>query len=182
MVFYYHPQAHTPDSDDWLIYVGKDKHENESLIQYGLPHDVWCELRLVSHHLLVLSVQPDACLVPGSTSMTCPQPTSTCACRLAPACTTSRSARSPSACSWSRPTQYRAPKTPASTWCTRPGATCARRPPWTLARCSPAACVSMLRSGAELNRIAGQLPRLQAGRERCAGLTSAFDCRCNALS
>lgn len=41
MVFYFYPQAYAADSDDWLIYMGKDKYENEDLIAHGLPHDVW---------------------------------------------------------------------------------------------------------------------------------------------
>ena len=44
MVFYFHPRGYNSDSEgtqDYLIYVGKDKHENEGLIKYGLPCDVW---------------------------------------------------------------------------------------------------------------------------------------------
>jgi predicted ribosome quality control (RQC) complex YloA/Tae2 family protein len=28
-------------SDGHLIYMGKDKYENEDLIKYGLPTDIW---------------------------------------------------------------------------------------------------------------------------------------------
>lgn len=35
MVFYYRT------SDGHLVYKGKDKHENEILIQYSWPEDVW---------------------------------------------------------------------------------------------------------------------------------------------
>jgi hypothetical protein len=43
MVFYYSPRGHEPDSgrDDYVIYMGKDKFENEDLIRWGLPTDVW---------------------------------------------------------------------------------------------------------------------------------------------
>lgn len=41
MVFYYYPRAHVPGKDDYLIYIGKDKYENEDLIKYALPTDVW---------------------------------------------------------------------------------------------------------------------------------------------
>jgi len=36
MVFYF-----TPSRKEFLIYMGRDKVENEDLIAYGLPHDVW---------------------------------------------------------------------------------------------------------------------------------------------
>lgn len=38
---YFHPIGYGPGKDDNLIYVGKDKHENEDLIKYGLPQDIW---------------------------------------------------------------------------------------------------------------------------------------------
>ena len=41
MVLYFSPTAHKEGSDDWMIYMGKDKFENEELIRYGLPEDVW---------------------------------------------------------------------------------------------------------------------------------------------
>ncbi|KAK9807146.1 hypothetical protein WJX73_000108 [Symbiochloris irregularis] len=41
MVFYFEPRGFGPGKNDWLIYVGKDKFENEDLISYGLPMDVW---------------------------------------------------------------------------------------------------------------------------------------------
>lgn len=43
MVFYYHPRGYVAGEgkDDYLIYMGKDKHENEDLIRYGFPVDVW---------------------------------------------------------------------------------------------------------------------------------------------
>lgn len=30
-----------PGQDDFLLYMGRDKYENEELIRYGLPSDVW---------------------------------------------------------------------------------------------------------------------------------------------
>jgi hypothetical protein len=40
MVFYYKAR---PDAGDYTIYMGADKNENEELIKYGLPEDVWYE-------------------------------------------------------------------------------------------------------------------------------------------
>lgn len=41
MVFYFSTNAHKEGEDAWLIYMGKDKHENEDLIRHGWPVDVW---------------------------------------------------------------------------------------------------------------------------------------------
>lgn len=41
MVLYFTPIGTDVDKDDWKIYMGRDKYENEDLIKYGLPHDVW---------------------------------------------------------------------------------------------------------------------------------------------
>jgi len=38
MVFFFTSASH-PESA--VIYMGKDKFENESLIEYSFPHDVW---------------------------------------------------------------------------------------------------------------------------------------------
>lgn len=38
MVFYYKAR---PDAGDYTIYMGADKNENEELVKYGLPEDVW---------------------------------------------------------------------------------------------------------------------------------------------
>jgi hypothetical protein len=43
MVYYFSPEGHDLGSNDWLIYMGKDKFENEILIKYGWPEDVWCD-------------------------------------------------------------------------------------------------------------------------------------------
>jgi hypothetical protein len=42
MVFYFYPRGHVEGTDDYMIYMGRDKYENEELIKYGLPTDVWC--------------------------------------------------------------------------------------------------------------------------------------------
>ena len=42
MVFYFYPRGWVEGSDDWIIYMGKDKYENEDLIKYGYNSDVWC--------------------------------------------------------------------------------------------------------------------------------------------
>lgn len=50
MVFYYTPRG--ADKTGHTIYVGKDKHENEELIKYGFPEDVWWHVdRLSSAHV-----------------------------------------------------------------------------------------------------------------------------------
>ena len=41
MVLYFTPIGAEAGKDDWKIYMGRDKYENEDLIKYGLPHDVW---------------------------------------------------------------------------------------------------------------------------------------------
>lgn len=43
MVFYFKPRQYaiTGNKDDFLIYMGKDKYENEDLLKYALPGDVW---------------------------------------------------------------------------------------------------------------------------------------------
>ncbi|XP_066312565.1 uncharacterized protein [Miscanthus floridulus] len=37
-----------PDAGDYTIYMGADKNENEELIKYGLPEDVWFHVDKVS--------------------------------------------------------------------------------------------------------------------------------------
>jgi hypothetical protein len=44
MVLYFSPVGHQAGSNDWLVYMGKDKFENEDLVKYGWPEDVWCAL------------------------------------------------------------------------------------------------------------------------------------------
>ncbi len=36
MVFFFESEE-----KDAIIYMGKDKYENETLIKYALPHDIW---------------------------------------------------------------------------------------------------------------------------------------------
>lgn len=40
MVFFF-DVATPPGGEPWLVYMGRDKHENEGLIAHGLPIDVW---------------------------------------------------------------------------------------------------------------------------------------------
>ena len=44
MVFFFQPRG--CEGDSYMIYMGKDKVENEELIRWGLPVDVWCVLLL----------------------------------------------------------------------------------------------------------------------------------------
>lgn len=43
MVLYFKAR---PDAGDYTIFMGADKNENEELIKYGLPEDVWYVRRL----------------------------------------------------------------------------------------------------------------------------------------
>ncbi|PAN28509.1 hypothetical protein PAHAL_5G157800 [Panicum hallii] len=45
MVLYFKAR---PDAGDYTIYMGADKYENEELIKYGLPEDVWFHVDKVS--------------------------------------------------------------------------------------------------------------------------------------
>lgn len=38
MVFYFKAW---PEVGDYTIFMGLDKHENEELIKYGFPEDIW---------------------------------------------------------------------------------------------------------------------------------------------
>lgn len=38
MVFYFKAR---PEDGDYTIFMGIDKHENEELIKYGFPEDIW---------------------------------------------------------------------------------------------------------------------------------------------
>ncbi|PSC73498.1 Coiled-coil domain-containing 25 [Micractinium conductrix] len=48
MVFFFTPRGHGPGPDDWLLYMGVDKYENEDLIKYSLPTDVWFHVDALS--------------------------------------------------------------------------------------------------------------------------------------
>ena len=57
MVFHFHPRGFEAGRDDWLIYMGRDKHENEDLIRYGFPTDVWFHVdNLSSAHNMLQSI------------------------------------------------------------------------------------------------------------------------------
>jgi hypothetical protein len=53
MVYYFKAR---PEVGDYVIYMGLDKHENEDLIKYGLPEDIW-------------SVSPSFSALPASGSL-----------------------------------------------------------------------------------------------------------------
>lgn len=38
----HHTRGHVAGKEDYTIYMGRDKYENEELIKHGLPTDVWC--------------------------------------------------------------------------------------------------------------------------------------------
>uniref|UniRef100_A0A9L0IGV7 Coiled-coil domain-containing protein 25 n=1 Tax=Equus asinus TaxID=9793 RepID=A0A9L0IGV7_EQUAS len=50
MVFYF--TSSSVNSSAYTIYMGKDKYENEDLIKYGWPEDIWFHVdRLSSAHV-----------------------------------------------------------------------------------------------------------------------------------
>eukprot|EP00892_Ulva_mutabilis_P010680 jgi/Ulvmu1/7985/UM004_0220.1 len=59
MVFYFSTKAHKQGEDAWLIYMGKDKHENEDLIKYGWPVDVWFHVDNLSSAHVYLRLPDD---------------------------------------------------------------------------------------------------------------------------
>ncbi|KAG7037592.1 Coiled-coil domain-containing protein 25 [Cucurbita argyrosperma subsp. argyrosperma] len=51
MVFYFKAR---PDVGDYTIFMGLDKHENEELIKYGFPEDIWFHVdKMSSAHVYV---------------------------------------------------------------------------------------------------------------------------------
>jgi hypothetical protein len=42
MVFYF------STSEGYMIYMGKDKYENEDLIKYGIPEDLWYDAQFTT--------------------------------------------------------------------------------------------------------------------------------------
>ncbi|PIA42685.1 hypothetical protein AQUCO_02000261v1 [Aquilegia coerulea] len=51
MVFYFKAR---PDVGDYTIFMGLDKHENEELIRYGFPEDIWFHVdKMSSAHVYV---------------------------------------------------------------------------------------------------------------------------------
>ncbi|KAK9818185.1 hypothetical protein WJX72_008425 [[Myrmecia] bisecta] len=75
MVFYFMPRGHGPARDDFLIYMGKDKYENEDLIKYGLPHDVWFHVDDLSSAHVYLRLKQDTSVedIPADTLEDCVQ-------------------------------------------------------------------------------------------------------------
>ena len=53
MVFYF-----TSRCGEYTIYMGKDKYENEDLIKYGLPEDVWFHVDDLSSAHVYLRMKP----------------------------------------------------------------------------------------------------------------------------
>jgi len=56
MVLYYTPRG--AETTGHVVYVGADKHENEHLIQWGLPHDVWFHVDKLSSAHVYLRMRP----------------------------------------------------------------------------------------------------------------------------
>ena len=56
MVLYYTPRG--AETTGHVIYVGADKHENEHLIKWGLPHDVWFHVDKLSSAHVYLRMSP----------------------------------------------------------------------------------------------------------------------------
>jgi NFACT protein RNA binding domain len=57
MVFYFKSRC-----GEYTIYMGKDKYENEHLIQYGLPEDVWFHVDDLSSAHVYLRMKPGTTL------------------------------------------------------------------------------------------------------------------------
>jgi predicted ribosome quality control (RQC) complex YloA/Tae2 family protein len=58
MVFYFKSTC----GGDFTIYMGKDKYENEDLIKYGLPEDVWFHVDDLSSAHVYLRMKPGMAL------------------------------------------------------------------------------------------------------------------------
>ncbi|KAL3696015.1 hypothetical protein R1sor_010091 [Riccia sorocarpa] len=54
MVYYFKAR---PECGDFTIYMGLDKHENEDLIKYGLPEDIWFHVDKLSSAHVYLRLQ-----------------------------------------------------------------------------------------------------------------------------
>ena len=46
-------------SEDYVIYMGKDKYENEDLIKYGIPEDIWFHVDDMSSAHVYLRLRKD---------------------------------------------------------------------------------------------------------------------------
>eukprot|EP00775_Hariotina_reticulata_P000091 gene91-250_t len=75
MVFFFYPRGYVDGQDDYLIYMGRDKHENEELIKYGLPTDIWFHVDDMSsaHVYLRLPVCASLDDIPADTLEDCAQ-------------------------------------------------------------------------------------------------------------
>lgn len=74
MVLYFHPRGFSPP-EDYLIYMGKDKFENEELIRYGLPLDIWFHVDSLSSAHVYLRLPRGATMddIPPDTLQDCAQ-------------------------------------------------------------------------------------------------------------
>lgn len=75
MVFYFEPRGCQPGGEDFSIYMGRDKFENEDLIRYGLPNDIWFHVDDLSsaHVYLRLPEGSNADQIPEATLEDCCQ-------------------------------------------------------------------------------------------------------------
>ena len=75
MVFHFYPRGFEAGRDDWLIYMGRDKHENEDLIKYGLPVDVWFHVDSLSSAHVYLRLPEGTSIedIPAETLEDCAQ-------------------------------------------------------------------------------------------------------------
>jgi hypothetical protein len=53
MVFYFKAR---PEAGDYTIFMGLDKYENEELIKYGFPEDIWYFIFLINFLLIQFKV------------------------------------------------------------------------------------------------------------------------------
>jgi hypothetical protein len=53
MVFYFKAR---PEAGDYTIFMGLDKYENEELIKYGFPEDIWYSFFLINFLLIQFKV------------------------------------------------------------------------------------------------------------------------------
>ncbi|GMH42392.1 hypothetical protein BSKO_10311 [Bryopsis sp. KO-2023] len=75
MVLYFHPRGFVPNTENWLIYMGRDKFENEDLIKFGLPIDVWFHVDDLSSAHVYLRLPPGSTMddIPPDTLEDCCQ-------------------------------------------------------------------------------------------------------------
>mmetsp|Transcript_8396 Transcript_8396/g.22720 ORF Transcript_8396/g.22720 Transcript_8396/m.22720 type:complete len:221 (+) Transcript_8396:14-676(+) len=78
MVFYFRPRLHGlpgASNDDWLIYMGRDKFENETLLANALPVDIWFHVDDLSSAHVYLRLPKDATVdaIPADTLEDCCQ-------------------------------------------------------------------------------------------------------------